>query len=77
MVLNVSVMLNFGQCSNSPSSWLIHAKSETSLKSTGQLAKTDRIDAAVLAHFAEVIRPPTTSLCPTSLAWNFRALDRS
>ena len=26
-------------------------------KATGQLAKTDSIDAAVLAHFAEVIRP--------------------
>jgi transposase len=26
-------------------------------KATGQLAKTDRIDAAVLAHFAEAIRP--------------------
>ena len=26
-------------------------------KSTGQLAKTDRIDAAVLAHFADAIRP--------------------
>lgn len=26
-------------------------------KATGKLAKTDRLDAAVLAHFAEVIRP--------------------
>lgn len=26
-------------------------------KATGQLAKTDKIDAAVLAHFAEAIRP--------------------
>jgi len=26
-------------------------------RATGRLAKTDRIDAAVLAHFAEVIRP--------------------
>ena len=27
-------------------------------KATGQLAKTDALDAQVLAHFAEVIRPP-------------------
>ena len=27
-------------------------------KATGQLAKTDTIDARVLAHFAEVVRPP-------------------
>jgi transposase len=27
-------------------------------KGVGRLAKTDRIDAAVLAHFAEVVRPP-------------------
>ena len=26
-------------------------------KATGRLAKTDRIDAAVLAHFAEAVRP--------------------
>jgi transposase len=26
-------------------------------KATGKLAKTDRIDAAVLAHFAEAVRP--------------------
>jgi transposase len=26
-------------------------------KGTGRLAKTDKIDAAVLAHFAEVVRP--------------------
>lgn len=26
-------------------------------KATGQLAKTDAIDAAILAHFAEVVRP--------------------
>ena len=30
-------------------------------KSTGQLAKTDRLDAMVLAHFAEAVRPP---ICP-------------
>jgi transposase len=28
-------------------------------KGVGRLAKTDRIDAAVLAHFAEAVRPPT------------------
>ena len=27
-------------------------------RATGQLAKTDRLDAQVLAHFAEAIRPP-------------------
>ena len=27
-------------------------------KATGQLAKTDSLDAAVLAHFAEAVRPP-------------------
>jgi transposase len=26
-------------------------------KATGKLAKTDRLDAAVLAHFAEAVRP--------------------
>lgn len=31
-------------------------------KATGQLAKTDSIDAAVLAHFAEVIRPEVRPL---------------
>lgn len=31
-------------------------------KATGQLAKTDRLDAAVLAKFAEVIRPPVRPL---------------
>ena len=31
-------------------------------KATGQLAKTDAIDAAVLAHFAEVIRPDVRPL---------------
>ena len=30
-------------------------------KATGQLAKTDRIDAAVLAHFAAAINPPLRS----------------
>jgi transposase len=27
-------------------------------RTTGQLAKTDRLDAAVIAHFAEAVRPP-------------------
>ena len=27
-------------------------------RATGKLAKTDRIDAAAIAHFAEAIRPP-------------------
>jgi transposase len=31
-------------------------------KATGKLAKTDRIDAQVLAHFAEAIRPQARSL---------------
>jgi transposase len=31
-------------------------------KAKGQLAKTDRLDAAVLAHFAEAIRPATQTL---------------
>ena len=31
-------------------------------KSTGQLAKTDRLDAEVLAHFGEAVRPPMRPL---------------
>ena len=31
-------------------------------KSTGQLAKTDRLDAEVLAHFGEAVRPPIRPL---------------
>jgi transposase len=31
-------------------------------KATGQLAKTDRIDAGILAQFAEVVRPPVRAL---------------
>jgi transposase len=27
-------------------------------RATGKLAKTDRLDAAAIAHFAEAIRPP-------------------
>ena len=34
-------------------------------KSIGQLAKTDKIDARLLAHFAEAIRPPVRPL-PTA-----------
>lgn len=42
-------------------------------KSTGQLAKTDRIDAAVLAHYAEAIRPKPRPL-PDQLTLELRAL---
>ena len=31
-------------------------------KSTGQLARTDRLDAQVLAHFVEAVRPPIRPL---------------
>lgn len=31
-------------------------------KATGRLAKTDRLDARVIAHFAEVVRPPVRPL---------------
>jgi transposase len=31
-------------------------------EATGQLAKTDRLDAAVLAHFADAVRPPVRPL---------------
>ena len=31
-------------------------------RSTGQLAKTDRLDAKVLAHFGEAVRPPARPL---------------
>ena len=34
-------------------------------KATGRLAKTDTLDAAVLAHFAEVVRPPVRPLRDT------------
>jgi len=42
-------------------------------KATGQLAKTDSIDAAVLAHFAEVIRPELRPL-PDAVTLELRAL---
>lgn len=31
-------------------------------RATGRLAKTDRVDAAVIAHFAEAVRPPLRPL---------------
>jgi len=42
-------------------------------KATGRLAKTDQIDAAALAHFAEAIRPPARPL-PDAAAQAFTAL---
>ena len=42
-------------------------------KATGQLAKTDSIDAGVLAHFAEVIRPQLRPL-PDVVTLELRAL---
>ena len=42
-------------------------------KAIGQLAKTDRIDAAVLAHFAEALRPPVRPL-PDAEAQKLQAL---
>jgi len=42
-------------------------------KATGQLAKTDRIDAEVMARFAEVIRPPLRPL-PDEVSLELRAL---
>jgi transposase len=37
-------------------------------KGVGKLAKTDRIDAAVLAHFAEAVRPPARDAEPAERA---------
>jgi transposase len=42
-------------------------------KALGQLAKTDRIDAEVLARFAEVIRPPLRPL-PDKVSLELRSL---
>ena len=42
-------------------------------RATGQLAKTDRIDAEILARFAEVVRPPQRTL-PTVEAQELDAL---
>ena len=41
-------------------------------KATGKLAKTDRIDAAVLAHFAEAVRPEPRPLALASTPANSR-----
>ena len=39
-------------------------------RASGQLAKTDQLDAQVLAHFAEAIRPPMRPFRPpTASAW--------
>ena len=43
-------------------------------KATGQLAKTDLLDAHVLAHFAEAVRPAVRSL-PDDLMADLRALS--
>lgn len=43
-------------------------------KATGQLAKTDSIDAAVLAHYAEAVRPTPRPL-PDALTVELRALS--
>lgn len=42
-------------------------------QAVGQLAKTDRVDAHVLAHFAQAVRPPVRALAPDS-AQALRAL---
>jgi transposase len=42
-------------------------------RSTGQRAKTDRVDARLLAQFAEAVRPPVRPL-PTAAADELRAL---
>ncbi len=42
-------------------------------RATGQLAKTDLIDAEILAHFAEAVRPPLRAL-PDKLSLELRAL---
>lgn len=42
-------------------------------KATGQLAKTDRLDARALAHFGEAIKPAPTP-CPSQEASDLRAL---
>jgi len=42
-------------------------------KATGQLAKTDQIDAAVLAHFADSVRPALRPL-PDEVSLQLRAL---
>ena len=43
-------------------------------KATGQLAKTDSIDAAILAHYAQAVRPQLRPL-PDAVAMELRALS--
>ena len=43
-------------------------------RATGQLAKTDSIDAAILAHYAQAIRPQLRPL-PDAVAMELRALS--
>ncbi len=45
-------------------------------KATGKLAKTDRIDAAVLAHFAEAVRPEPRPAAPLGRRARPRTLGR-
>lgn len=42
-------------------------------RATGRLAKTDRIDAAILAHFAEAVRPEPRVVSEEE-AWLFGAV---
>lgn len=42
-------------------------------RATGQLAKTDRIDAMILARFAEAVRPSVRPM-PDEVTWELRAL---
>lgn len=44
--------------------------------SLGQLAKTDRIDARVIAHFASVVRPPVRTLQSEDEAYLAGLVDR-
>lgn len=45
-------------------------------KATGQLAKTDRLDALVLAHFAQAVRPELRPLPDAATAERRETLDR-
>ena len=45
-----------------PSSWLTRARCGISPAATGQLAKTDTLDAQILPRFAAVIQPPARPL---------------
>ena len=42
--------------------WSIRARCDDFAKATGQLAKTDALDAQVLAHFAAAVQPPPRPL---------------